>query len=126
MEELSLASKVRKFFDDLFYSKLVGNLERELLMSRSDAERMRQEYQGIIAELRAEKAQMGSRILMYEAKAGLRMPSQTPSKPTFGADFSIPPMKSKWQIVVEQHEAQIARELDEERIAKEKGVASAT
>jgi hypothetical protein len=126
MEELSAAGKLRRFFEDLFQSRLVTQLDRDLLYSRSDAERMRQEYQGIIADLRAEKAQLEARILMYDSRNGLRpVSSQSPVKPVF--DFSsFPPVKTKWQIVQEQHDAQMAKELEEEKVAKIKDVASAT
>jgi hypothetical protein len=119
-ETISLAAKVRQFFGDLLRSSLVDRLEIDLAYARSDAERMRQEYQGIIADLRQEKSILNARISMYEAKNGLREPGSIPPKPTFGVDFSkMPPMKTKWQAVVEQHEARLAKEDEEERLAKE-------
>ena len=62
---------------------------------------------------------------MYDAKAGLRPVNETPKKPSFGADFQIPLPKSSWQILQEQREAEIAKELEEEKKAQE-SVATAT
>ena len=126
-EELSFASRIRKFFDDLFYSALVDQLQSDLSHARSDAERIRLDKDQVIAELRAEKAALLMRISMYDAKAGLRPPSETPKKPNFGVDFSIPPMETSWQKLVREHDEKIQQELAEEAAkANEKPAASAT
>jgi hypothetical protein len=126
-EELSFASRIRKFFDDLFYSSLVEQLRADLMFARSDVERVRLDKDQVIAELRAEKATLFARIAMYDAKAGLRPPNETPKKPSFGVDFSIPPMETSWQKLSREHDEKIARELAEEQAkANEKPVAQTT
>lgn len=126
-EELSFASRIRKFFDDLFYSKLVEQLYSDLAFARADTERVRLDKDQVIGELRAEKAALLARIAMYDAKAGLRAPSETPKKPSFGVDFSVPPVETSWQRLVRENDEKIAKELAEEQAkANEKPVASAT
>lgn len=124
-EELSFASRIRKFFDDLFYSSLVEQLRQDILYARADVERMRLDKDQVIGELRAEKAALLSRIAMYDAKAGLRAPSETPKKPNFGVDFSIPPMETSWQRTEREHNERMAKELAEEA-AQEKEKQAAT
>lgn len=124
-EELSFASRIRKFFDDLFYSKLVEQLYQDILYARADVERMRLDKDQVIGELRAEKAALLSRIAMYDAKAGLRAPSETPKKPNFGVDFSIPPIETSWHRTEREHNERIAKELAEEA-AQEKEKQAAT
>lgn len=121
MDELRLAEKIRLFFEDLFQSKLVSQLTQDLMYARSDAERMRKEYQEIIVTLRADKDKLETRMIMYDAKAGIRPLNQPAVKPQF--DFSVlPPVKTKWQVVQDLHDAKIALELEQEekeRLAKE-------
>ena len=124
-EELSFASRIRKFFDDLFYSSLVEQLRQDILFARADVERMRLDKDQVIGELRAEKAALLSRIAMYDAKAGLRAPSDTPKKPNFGIDFSIPPEETSWQRYKRETEENYAKELVEDEATK-KPVPSAT
>lgn len=126
-EKLSFASSIRTFFDDLFYSELVEQLRQDLLFARADVERMRLDKDQVIGELRAEKATLLMRTAMYDAKAGLRPLSETPKKPNFGVDFSVPPEETSWQRTRREHEENIAKELAEEAEAeKNKPVASAT
>lgn len=113
-EQLSFASRVRKFFDDLFYSALVEQLRHDLLYARADVDRVRLDKDKVIAELRAEKAALLSRIAMYDAKAGLRAPSETPKKPNFGVDFSFPVPETTWQRLSREHDEKNAKELAEE------------
>lgn len=113
-EELSFASRIRKFFDDLFYSALVEQLHSDLAFARADVERMRLDKDQVIGELRAEKASLLARIAMYDAKAGLRPPNETPKKPNFGIDFSVPPVETSWQRTVREHDEKNMKELAEE------------
>lgn len=122
---ISFASRIRQFFDDLFYSSLVEQLRTDLVYARTEADRVRIDKDQVIGELRAEKTALLSRIAMYDAKAGLRPISETPKKPTFGTDFDAP-VETTWQRTVREHEAKIAKELDEEAEAKAKPVATAT
>jgi hypothetical protein len=122
---MSFASSVRQFFEELFYSKLVEQLRNDLLFARTDIDRVRQDKDQTIAELRSEKAQLTARMMMYETKAGLRAPSETPTKPNFGVDFSATLPKSRWQIIQEENDARIAREEAEEATAKEKAATAA-
>lgn len=124
---LSFASSIRKFFDDLFYSPLVEQLRQDIIYARADVDRMRLDKDQVIGELRAEKATLLSRIAMYDAKAGLRAPNETPRKPNFGVDFSIPPEETSWQRLARDHDEKIAKELAEEaEAARNKPVATAT
>jgi hypothetical protein len=126
-EELSFASRIRKFFDDLFYSKIVEQLREDLMYARADVDRMRVDKDRTIAELRAEKSALLTRIAMYDAKAGLRPPNETPKKPNFGVDFSVPVIETSWQRLVRENDEKNARELAEEAAkANEKPVVSTT
>lgn len=117
-EDLSFASRIRKFFDDLFYSQLVAQLRVDLAYARQEADRVRLDKDQVIAELRTEKSALLTRIAMYDAKAGLRPPSQTPVKPNFGVDFSTPPIETSWQRMVRERDEQIAAEAAKEAEAK--------
>ena len=123
--ENTFSSRIRQHFDDLFRDNLVEQLRTDVLYARADTERVRQDKDQVIADLRSEKAQLLARIAMYDAKAGLRPVNETPKKPSFGVDFQIPLPKSSWQILQEQREAEIAKELEEEKKAQE-SVATAT
>lgn len=116
---------IRKFFRDLFGSRLISVLEAQLLFARADTDRVRLEYQQIIAELRQEKALLNARLSSYDAKAGLRPPSEVPKKPNFGVDFSFPEVETSWQKLQREHEERNAKELKEEaEAAKNKPVVS--
>jgi FtsZ-interacting cell division protein ZipA len=123
--ENTFSSRIRQHFDDLFRDNLVEQLRTDVLYARADTERVRQDKDQVIADLRSEKAQLLARIAMYDAKAGLRPVNETPKKPSFGADFQIPLPKSQWQILQERREAEIAKELEEEKKEQEP-VATAT
>jgi len=100
---------------------LLEQLTQDLMYARQDAERLVAEYKNVIAELRQDKAQLGVRLAMYEAKAGLRPVTETKAQPTF--DFSaFPPVKTRWQQVQEEHDAKNAKELAEEAAQKGKVV----
>jgi hypothetical protein len=117
------AAKIREFFHDLFGSRLVCRLETDLLMARSDLQQMRQDNAQLIAELRSEKAQLSAKITMYEfeinRRVGIDPTRKRADKPSF-ASFTSPPAKTSWQAEVEAHDAQIAKELEEEAAASSK------
>jgi hypothetical protein len=117
---MSIASAIRTFWDDLFYSALVDRLETDLLNARSDAQQLRQDKDAVIADLRAEKSLLNAKIVMYEqninARVGIDPTRKKPEKPSF-ASFVSPQVKTSWQVQVEKHEEQIAKELEEEEAA---------
>jgi hypothetical protein len=109
-------SDIREFFRQVFGSRLAEQLTLDLFNARADLERLRSEYQGIVADLRSDKAHLSARLAAYEAKAGIVL-NKGPVKPSF--DFSqLPAMKTKWQILVEENDAKNARELAEEEAQK--------
>jgi outer membrane protein TolC len=117
---MSIASAIRTFWDDLFYSALVDRLETDLLMARSDLQQLRQDKDQTIAELRSEKAQLTAAVALYQvninARVGIDPTRKMPEKPSF-ASFVSPQVKTSWQVQVEKHEEQIAKELEEEEAA---------
>ena len=118
---MNIAAAVRGFWDDLFYSALVDRLEKDLLLLREDMARLRSDKDATIAELRSEKAFLNTKISMYELninrRVGIDPTAKKPEKPSF-ASFQSPPVKTRWQAEVEEHEAQIAKELAEEEAAQ--------
>ncbi len=110
---MGFAETIRTFWDDLFYSALVERLETDLLAVRSDMQQLRQDKDSVIADLRAEKALLYAKITMYEMninkRVGIDPTSKRPEKPSF-ASFSAPPVKTSWQVEVEQHEAEMEAE----------------
>lgn len=114
---MSIAASIRNFWDELFYSALVQRLETDLLMARSDAQQIRQDKDGVIADLRAEKSLLTAKVGMYELninrRVGIDPTAKVPEKPSFAA-FQSPKVKTSWQAEQEAHEAQIEKELEEE------------
>src|SRR5271157_3254070 len=114
---MSIASSIRGFWDDLFYSALVDRLETDLLMLREDMQRVRQDKDATISELRSEKSFLQTKVSMYELninrRVGIDPAAKKPEKPSF-ATFQSPQMKTSWQAEVEEHDAQIEKELEEE------------
>jgi len=120
---MNIASSIRDFFDDLFYSALVQRLEQDLLLLRTDMQQLRQDKDSVIADLRGEKALLQAKVTLYEqninARVGIDPTRKRPEKPSFA--FNAPPMKSRWQQEQEEHDAQNAKELEEEAAAAAKG-----
>jgi hypothetical protein len=123
---MGFAAKIRDFWDDLFYSELVQRLEQDLILLRSDMQQLRQDKDSVIADLRAEKALIGAKNLLYEqninARVGIDPTRKRAEKPSF-ASFTSPPVKTSWQVEVEAHDARIAQELAEEEAAAAAAVA---
>jgi hypothetical protein len=118
---MGLAANLRDFWDDLFYSELVQRLEQDLMLLRSDMQQLRQDKDSVIADLRAEKALIGAKNLLYEQNINARVgidPTRKREKPNF-VSFNTPPVKTSWQVEVEAHDAQNAKELAEEETAAE-------
>lgn len=117
------AGEFRQFFRDLFGSRLVSGLEVQLIQLRADFEERLQDKELVIATLREEKAALIGKVALYEAsllpltsRAGAEIVKTTkPMKPNFAAwDFNAPPVKSRWQGIVEAHD----KELEEEAQAQ--------
>ena len=121
-----MGSKIRQFLRDLFGSRLVERLEEDLLRTRSDFESRLLDKDQIIADLRSERAVLLGKINVYEmtlmpraSRAGADLVAAVnPKKPNFGIDFSSPPTMTRWQKVVAEHEAQLAKEAEEEKAAQ--------
>ena len=94
---MSVASAIRNFWDDLFYSALVDRLETDLLNARMDTQQLRQDMNSVIADLRAEKSLLQAKVLMYESninrRVGIDPTAKRPEKPSF-ANFNSPPALS--------------------------------
>jgi hypothetical protein len=120
---MSVAKKIRDFWDDLFYSELVQRLELDLHQLRSDNQQLRQDKDQVIADLRAEKAMLTAKIGMYELninrRVGIDPTAKNIKKPSF-ASFVPPVMKTSWQAEQDAHNAQIEKELEEEAAAAAK------
>ena len=121
---MSIAERIRNFWDDLFYSALVDRLETDLLNARMDTQQLRQDMNSVIADLRAEKSLLQAKVLMYESninrRVGIDPTAKKPEKPSF-ANFNSPPALSPWQKEVAEHDAQNAKELAEEAAVAAKG-----
>jgi hypothetical protein len=117
-----MENKIRLFLRGLFGSRLVERLEEDLLRLRSDMEQRLQDKDVIIATLRAEKAELSGKIVVYEntllprsSRAGADLVNSVkPRKPNFGLDFSVPTTLTKWEQVQKEHEEKMAAEADEE------------
>lgn len=121
---MGFAENVRTFWDDLFYSALVARLEVDLLQLRQDMQQVRQDKDSVIADLRAEKVLLQAKVQLYEQninqRVGIDPTRKRAEKPSF-AGFSSPPVKTAWQVEQEEHNARIAKELEEEANAATAG-----
>lgn len=120
-------SDIREFFRELFGSRVIANLDVQLIQLRQDFEQRLQDKDQIIAELRAEKALMQGRMSIYEntimplaSRAGAQVVAASapkPTKPNFppnAFDFVAQLPKSRWEIVQDEHEKALAAEEAEE------------
>ena len=121
--EETWGATIRHFFRELFGSRYLQHLEEEILRLRNDQDRVLHDRDVVIATLREEKQQLNSKIIVYEntvlahsSRMGAEVVAyQKPKPPSPKFDFaSIPPTKSRWQLIQDQHEAQLAKELAEE------------
>ena len=117
---MSWTGTIRDLWDDLFYSSLVQRLEQDLMLCRADAQQLRQDKDAVIGDLRSEKALLQAKVGMYELninrRVGIDPAAKNPKKPSF-ANFNSPPALSPWQREVMEHDAQNAKELEEEAAA---------
>ena len=117
---MEIGKEIRKFLHDLLGSRYSEHMEIELLRLRQDFDVRIQEYKNSIADLRAEKSLLYAKCMLYEtninARVGIDPTRKNPEKPSF-ANFSSPPMVTSWQKQVAEHEAELAKELEEEAAA---------
>jgi hypothetical protein len=117
-----LGKRIRGFFRGLLGSRVTEHMEIELLRLRSDFEQRLQDKDQTIASLREEKALLTSKITMYEltimphaSRVGAEVVAyQKPTKPSFSF-MDIPAPKSRWQQVQDDHDAQMAKEIEEDK-----------
>ena len=110
------AKGIRQFFQDLFGSRYIEQLEEDLARLREDFEQRLKDKSDVIATLRGEKASLEAKIVIYEntilphiSRIGADVvATRKPKldKPSWAA-ADIPPMKSSWQAEVDRHEARI-------------------
>lgn len=95
---------IRRFFRELFGSRIVEHLETEMIQLRQDFEQRVQDKDRELATLKEEKALLMSKITVYEmtimphsSRSGAEIVAyQKPKKPNFNFIESIP-TKSRWQ-----------------------------
>jgi hypothetical protein len=120
----TLGACIRRFLKELFGSRYLEHLENEIAILRQDHDRALHDRDILVAALREEKQHLMSKIAVYElsimpraSRAGAEVVAyqkpSTPSKPKFDS-FEMPPTKSRWQVVQEQHEEQMRKEIEEE------------
>jgi hypothetical protein len=122
-ESESLALRIRLFFRDLLGSRMTAHLGEELLRLRTDFEQRLQEKDLIAATLREEKNLLMSKVTMYEmtimphaSRVGAEVVAyQKPVKPAFSF-IDIPAPKSRWQVVQDEHDAQMEKEIEEDKV----------
>jgi hypothetical protein len=109
--------------EENFGSKLVAHLELDLVNLRNDFEKRLQDLQTTTAYLREEKQMLLSKVATYEttlmpyaSRAGAEVVAyQKPKKPSFSF-MDIPAPKSRWQTVQDEHDAQMAKEIEEDKV----------
>jgi len=109
---------IRRFFEELFQSRLVRQLTEDVLFARAETERVRQEKDQVIAELRQEKQQLYAKLAAHEARVGIKPANAVPAKPNFAEMMSLPMPKTSWQLLVEKHDQ------ENERLNREEAEAS--
>ena len=125
MENETFGARIRQFLRELFGSRLIAQLELDLLRLRTDMDQRLQDKDRTIATLREDIQRQQSKIAVYEATImphSSRMGAEVaayvkPVKPTFSFN-DIGPTKSKWEQVQADHEAQMRKELAEEEAQK--------
>jgi hypothetical protein len=101
---------IRQFFRELFGSRYTQHLEEEILRLINDHDRTLHDRDVQLASQREEISRLNSKIATYDLTRAPRA-ARASSKFDF---FSMPPTKSRWQVVQEQHDEQMRKELEEE------------
>lgn len=122
-----MGKRIREFLRDLFGSRLVEQLELDLLRLRQDFESRLQDKDLMIASLREEKALLNSKVALYEmtimprsSRVGAEVVAyQKPAKPNFAKPFMEQPMKSRWELYQEEYykEQEAAEKAEKEEAA---------
>ena len=116
---------VRQFLRELFGSRLVDRLELDLLNLRNDMDRQLHDRDILVATLREEKQQLMSKLAEItliprttrpRAEGTAYEKPAAPAAPKFSF-FDMPPTKSRWQVVQEEHEEKMRKEIEEEEKA---------
>jgi hypothetical protein len=125
MENETFGARIRQFLRELFGSRLIAQLELDLLRLRQDFDERLQDKDRTIAALREDIQRLQSKVVLYEntimphsSRMGAEVAAYVkPVKPTFSFN-DIGPTKSKWEQVQADHEAQMRKELAEEEAQK--------
>jgi hypothetical protein len=120
----TFGATIRQFLRELFGSRLTERLELDLMNLRNDMDRQLHDKDVQIASLREEKQALQSKMLTYElvvmpraSREGAEyVKAQKPVKPAFSL-MDLPPTKSRWQVLQDEHEAQMVKEISEEKAA---------
>ena len=124
---------IRQFFRELFGSRYADHLEGEILRLRNDHDRVLHDRDVQIASQREEIARLNTKIIVYEntvmshsSKMGAEVVAyQKPAPPKPAFNFvDMPQTKSRWQVMQDEHDAQIAKEEAEEQAQKAATAAS--
>lgn len=113
-----LANNIREFFQVLFGSRYIQRLELDVLQLRNDFDQRLHDKDVTIADLREQKAQLNAEVVMYRLRAGVPVVNAKPKVPSFATGPFDTPVKTRWQMEVEEHDKENARLDEEERQAK--------
>jgi hypothetical protein len=122
---LSMTGKeIREFFRDVFGNRMVAQLSEDLLRLRSDMDQRLQDKDRTVAILREDIQRLQSKVAVYEATImphSSRMGAEVaayvkPTKPNFSFT-DIGPTKSKWEQIQDEHDAQMRKELEDDKAA---------
>jgi len=139
---------IRRFFRELFGSRVVEvltaqiemmksdhalnladkddqieRLEESILRLRGDCDTRLKDREDIISTLRAEIAALQGKVYLYEqtllplasrAGADVVAAGKPKRQPSFASTFSEPPVKTRWQVLQEEHDAQMEKERQED------------
>ena len=131
-EYVTSGARIRQFLRELFGSRITAQLELDLLRLRQDFEERLQDKERTIATLREDIQRLNSKVATYElsilphsSRLGAEIvASQKAAKPTFAFE-GLAPTKTKWQMIQDQHDEQMRKELAEEAEAAKNKAATA-
>ena len=141
-EYVTSGARIRQFLRELFGSRITAQLELDLLRLRQDFEERLQDKERTIATLREDIQRLNSKVTTYEltimphaSRLGAEVVNQVksatcgftgsgPANPTFAFE-GLAPTKTKWQMIQDQHDEQMRKELAEEAEAAKNKAATA-
>lgn len=120
-------ARIRQFFRELFGSRLVEQLQEDLMRLRNDRDQQLHDKDQVILSLREEKQLMMSKLAAYEltlmphaSRQGAEyVKTVKPLRPDFSF-VDIPAPLTKWEKLQQDHEAQMQKELEAEAAAATK------